>query len=223
MPEEVDIAMRGPETQPQTAEVQRWIEEGRRGSRAALNQLFKTCLPYLLTAAHQELGVALQSRLDAADVVQETLIEACHDFPRFQGRTEKDLLAWLRQVLRNNLANERRRHLRTAMRDIRCEVPLTEDALERMRSLTRREWESPSARAQARERTEALERALRQLPEHYRQVLCLRTWEELTFAQVGKRLRCSTEAARKMWDRAAEELATVLGGLHAAWQRIGCG
>src|SRR5262249_7489 len=158
----------------------------------------------------QELGVALQSRLDAADVVQETLIEACRDFPRFQGRTEKDLLAWLRQVLRNNLANERRRHMQTAMRDIRCEIPLTEGTLDRVGSLACREGEAPSARAQARERTEVLERALRQLPEHYRQVLCLRTWEELTFAQVGKRLRCSTEAARKLWGRAAEELAIVL-------------
>jgi RNA polymerase sigma-70 factor (ECF subfamily) len=223
MPEEVDIAMMGPETEPQTAGVERWIEEGRQGSRVALNQLFKACLPYLLTAAHQELGVALRSRIDAADVVQETLIEACRDFPCFQGRTEKDLLAWLRQVLRNNLANERRRHLQTAMRDIRCEIPLTEDALDRAGSLACREWESPSERAQARERTEALEQALRQLPEHYRQVLCLRTWEELTFAQVGKRLRCSTEAARKLWGRAAEELATVLGGARAAWQRIGYG
>jgi RNA polymerase sigma-70 factor, ECF subfamily len=129
----------------------------------------------------------------------------------------------LRQVLRNNLANERRRHLETAMRDLHCEVRLTETALNHLRDLAQSEWDSPSARVQARERTEALERALRQLPEHYRQVLSLRTWEELTFAQVGARMRCSAEAARKLWGRAAEELATVLGDAHAAWQRIGRG
>ena len=56
-----------------------------------------------------------------------------------------------------------------------------------------------------------LKRILGQLPEHYRQALFLRTYEGLSFAQVGKRLRCSAEAARKLWGRAAEELRKLLG------------
>lgn len=203
--------MREPETAPHTIGAEQWIAQARWGSRAALDHLFKTHLPCLLMAAHQDLGTALQARIDAADVVQETLIEACRDFSHFRGRTEKDFLAWLRQILRNNLANERRRHLETAMRTIHSEVPLTQAALDHLSGLPRSEWDSPSARVQAREQAEALEEALRQLPEHYRQVLLLHTWEELTFAQVGARLRCSAEAARKLWGRAAEELATVLG------------
>jgi RNA polymerase sigma-70 factor (ECF subfamily) len=207
-----------PKTEPQTAGVEQWIAEARRGSRAALGQLLGACLPYLLVAARQDLRAELRARVDAADVVQDTLIEACRDFAHFRGSTEKDLLAWLGQVLRNNLANEHRRHIEAAMRNIHCEVPLTEAALNCLRDLARSEWDSPSAQAQARERSEALEQALRRLPEHYRQVLLLHTWEELTFAQVGERLRCSAEAARKLWGRAAEELATVLGDAHAAWQ-----
>ncbi|HEY7426615.1 MAG TPA: sigma-70 family RNA polymerase sigma factor [Gemmataceae bacterium] len=216
--EEAKIVKMEPKTAPQTAGMEQWIAEARRGSRAALGQLLAACLPYLLVAARQDLSAELRARVDAADVVQETLIEACRDFARFRGRTEKDLLAWLGQVLRNNLANEHRRHIETAMRNIHCEVPLTEAALNCLRDLARSEGDSPSAQAQARERSEALEQALRRLPEHYRQVLLLHTWEELTFAQVGERLRCSAEAARKLWGRAAEELATVLGDAHTAWQ-----
>src|SRR5262249_50023316 len=211
------------ETAPQTAGMEQWIAEARRGSRAALGQLFSACLPYLLVAARQDLSAELRARVDAADVVQDTLIEACRDFTRFRGRTEKDLLAGWGQVLRNTLANEPRRHVETAMRNIHCEVPLTETTLNCLRDLARSEWDSPSAQAQARERSEALEQALKRLPEHYRQVLLLHTWEELTFAQVGERLRCSAEAARKLWGRAAEELATVPGDAQDAWQRIGGG
>jgi RNA polymerase sigma-70 factor (ECF subfamily) len=201
--------MREPETTPLTTEVENWIADARAGSRVALDHLFAACRPYLLTAARQDLGTALRTRIDAADVVQETLIEACRDFPHFRGRTERDLLAWLRQILHNNLANERRRHMQTAMRSIHCEVSLDEVALDQLRDLARGGG-SPSAQAQAREENEALEQALRRLPEHYRQALILHTWEELTFAQVGEQLHCSAEAARKLWGRAAEELVAVL-------------
>jgi RNA polymerase sigma-70 factor (ECF subfamily) len=191
-----------------------WIAEARRGSRAALDRLFGACLPYLRVAAHQDLGAALRSRIDAADVVQETLIEACRDFPYFRGKTEKSLFAWLRQILHNNLTNERRRHITAAMRSIRCEVPLNKTVLNRLKDVAQSEWASPREQAQAQERSESLERALRKLPEHYRQVLLLHTWEELTFAEIGKRLHCSAEAARKLWGRAVKELAFVFGKTH---------
>jgi RNA polymerase sigma-70 factor (ECF subfamily) len=203
--------MTEPETTPQTTGVEHWIGQARAGCRTALDRLFGVCRPYLMVAARQELGTALRTRIDAADVVQETLIEACRDFPHFRGRTERDLLAWLRQILHNNLANERRRHMQTAMRSIHCEVSLDEVALDQLRDVARGGETSPSAQAQAREENEALEQALRRLPEHYRQALVLHTWEELTFAQIGEQLHCSAEAARKLWGRAAEELVAVLG------------
>jgi RNA polymerase sigma factor (sigma-70 family) len=60
-----------------------------------------------------------------------------------------------------------------------------------------------------------LEDALQRLPKRYRQVLQLHTQGGMTFAQVGERLQCSAEAARKLWRRAAEKLAWVLGD---AWK-----
>src|SRR5689334_12492200 len=51
LPEEVEIAMMESETAPQTAGMEQWIAEARRGSRAALGQLLSACLPYLLVVA----------------------------------------------------------------------------------------------------------------------------------------------------------------------------
>lgn len=203
--------MKEPETAQRVAEMEQWIAEARSGNRAAMDQLFGVCLPYLRIAAHQDLDAELRARLDASDVVQETLIEAYRDFPQFRGRTEKSLLAWLRQILHHNLDNERRRHIAASMRSIRCEVPLNKVTLNRLRSNAQSEWGSPREHAHAQERREEFELAMRRLPDHYRQVLLLHSGEDLTFAEVGERLHCSAEAARKLWGRAAKEFAFVLG------------
>ena len=184
--------------------VEHWIVKARGGSRAALERLLESCFPYLLAVAKRELCAALRSRLDPLDVVQDTLLKAWQHFPQFRGETEADFLAWLRQILRNNLANERREHLQSAMRNIQREVHLVEAA-----AMPRPDDSDRPTRTL--DRWEALEMALRRLPEHYRQVLSLHTQEDMTFAQVGERLHCSAEAARKLWRRAAKKLARLMG------------
>lgn len=189
--------------------VERWIVEARGGSRAGLERLLEACFPYLLAVAKRELCAALRPRLDPMDVVQDALLKAWQNFLQFRGVTEADFLAWLGQILRHTLANERREHLQSAMRSIQREVRLSEAApMPRLDDFSRQ--------TRTMERREALEMALRRLPEHYRKVLHLHTQEEMTFAQVGERLQCTAEAARKLWRRAAEKLARLLGAGNAS-------
>jgi RNA polymerase sigma-70 factor, ECF subfamily len=199
--------------------VERWIVEARGGSRAALDRLLEACFPYLILIANRELCNVLRSRLDPMDVVQVTLMKAWRHFPQFRGQTELDWLAWLWQILLHNLANERRAHVQTAMRSVQREVRLNEAAASPRPDDSGSEPESPDRQAQAQELHEMLEGALRRLPTRYRQVLQLHTQEEMTFAQVGERLQCSAEAARKRWRRAAEKLARVLGDDNASAKR----
>jgi DNA-directed RNA polymerase specialized sigma24 family protein len=44
------------------------------------------------------------------------------------------------------------------------------------------------------------------LPERSRQVIQWRNWENLSYATIGQRLRCSPDAARMVWARAIERL-----------------
>jgi RNA polymerase sigma-70 factor (ECF subfamily) len=190
--------------------VEQWIIEARAGSRQALNRLLNLCQSYLLATAQQEIGTKLRVRVSPPDLVQNTLLEAYLDFDRFQGRTEADLLAWLRQVLRHNRANEVRRHIRTAKRCVHREVSLAEVASDALPYRVRPDTGLSRGRSQLSEQGEILERTLRRLPEHYRHALVLHTCDGLTFAEVGEKLGCSAEAARKLWSRAAEELRTLL-------------
>lgn len=206
--------MRHQASAQQTPRVEQWVAEARAGSSKALNRLLDVCRPYLLAVAGQELGGALRARVSPSDVVQDTLMEACLDFPQFQGRTRKEFFVWLRRILLHNLVNEHRRHVKTAKRSVDCEIPLQEASATELEQLAERLTVSPSSHIQIQERDERLEQALGRLPDHYRQALLGHTWEGLKFAQVGERLGCSAEAARKLWGRATEELARLLGDSH---------
>jgi RNA polymerase sigma factor (sigma-70 family) len=143
--------------------------------------------------------------------VQDTVLKACQSFLRFRGKKEAEFFAWLRQILRNTLANERREHLQSAQRSIQREVRLVEAVAISRPDCGGNAFGSTVRQTQSLEQREGLELALRRLPNRYRQVLHLRTQEEMTFSQVGERLHCSPEAARKLWKRAARQLARLLG------------
>jgi RNA polymerase sigma-70 factor (ECF subfamily) len=61
------------------------------------------------------------------------------------------------------------------------------------------------------ERATALTVALAQLPPHYRQVIVWRQVEDLSFEEMASRLGRSTDAVRKLWWRALQQLQDELG------------
>jgi RNA polymerase sigma factor (sigma-70 family) len=56
------------------------------------------------------------------------------------------------------------------------------------------------------ELTQALDRAMARLPEHYRQAVRYRHQDELSWDEVGRRMHCSADAARMVWSRAIRQL-----------------
>jgi RNA polymerase sigma-70 factor (ECF subfamily) len=81
---------------------------------------------YLVLLARMRLDRRLQSRLDASDMVQQSLLEAHRGRERFRGRTVAEQAAWLRQILARNLANVVR-DLGREKRDIARERSLEAD------------------------------------------------------------------------------------------------
>jgi RNA polymerase sigma-70 factor (ECF subfamily) len=92
---------------------------------AALGQLLELYGRYLALLARVQIGRRLQGKVDAADLVQETFLEAHRNFSRFQGSTEGEFVSWLRQILAANLAMLVRRYLGTRRRDVRLERELS--------------------------------------------------------------------------------------------------
>src|SRR5262245_36677856 len=65
--------------------------------------------PYLLLLARLHLGARLRGKVDASDLVQETLLKDHQHENGFQGRTDGEMRAWLGRILTNTLADAGRR------------------------------------------------------------------------------------------------------------------
>lgn len=190
-----------------------WLSGARAGSLDDLGQVLNVCRPYLLGIAQRELDADLRAKGGASDLVQETFLDAQRLFLRFAGGSEAELLAWLRQLLLNNLADFTRRYRTAGKRNVGREVALTSDASAGSDAFAPVDSVTPSRMMRRNEQTAALDRALAQLPEEYRQVLTLRHQEDLPFEEVGRRLGRSENAARKLWARAVRQLQQAMGDM----------
>lgn len=191
-----------------------WLEAARAGSPEALGKALEACRAYLLLIAQQEIAPELRAKGGASDLVQETFLEAQRDFGGFQGSTKKELLAWLRRLLLNNLANFVRHHRQTAKRRLGREVALqTDDSSSGLAGVLGAGLLSPSGQAMAHEEAQAVQQAVERLPNDYRQVILLRYQEERTFEEIGQIMDRSTNAVRRLWLRALERLEQELEDL----------
>jgi RNA polymerase sigma-70 factor (ECF subfamily) len=179
----------------------------RAGSREALGRALEACRRYLLRVAEGELGPDLKSKGGASDLVQETFLEAQRDFARFDGSSDEELRAWLRQVLLNNVGAFTRRYRHTGKREVAREVGLGADGSSfGVEQALAGSSLSPSGAAIQHEQALALRRAVDRLPEECRRVVILRFEDGLSFEELGQITDRSADAARKVWSRAMERL-----------------
>jgi RNA polymerase sigma-70 factor, ECF subfamily len=184
-----------------------WLPAARAGSREALGRVLEAARRYLVSIARQELDPDLRAKHSSSDLVQETFVEAQRDFGHFQGDTEAELLAWLRQLLLHRVGKLRRRYRDTQKRRLGREVALGGDSSsEGPAGGLAANMLSPSGQAMEHEQDQALQAALGRLPDDYRRVITLRYQEQLPFEEIGRLLHRSPDAARKLWARAVERL-----------------
>lgn len=176
------------------------LGQARNGSPEAVEQLLGSCREYLLYLANREMSPELRAKVAPSDLVQESLLKAHQGFGAFEGKTEGELFAWLRQILIRKYLDAERKY-----RDAECRALGREEGGQRESPLCGTD-SSPSSMLVAHEDAQAIRAAIDRLPEEYRQAILLRTWEGRSFGEVGTILNRSAEAARKLWFRAVEML-----------------
>ena len=146
-----------------SAEPEELLTEAQAGSTAHLGRLLELYRHYLRLLARMQVGQRLQAKVDASDLVQETMLEAHKSFPGFRGSSEAQFVAWLRQIMAAVLCNLVRRYLGTQGRDVRLERDLREH-VDRSSLLLARGFadphSSPSQQAARREQAVLLADAL---------------------------------------------------------------
>src|SRR5262245_55543949 len=178
------------------------LAAARGGDAAARDRLFARCRTYLGLAARSRVESWLRAKVDASDIVQQTMLEAHRGFGAFRGGTEAEWLAWLRMILDRNAADFVR-HYRTAGRAAGREGALDAEPTA--------PDESPSAAAVRHEGELQLVDAISRLSEDHRTVIELRNLQRLPFDEVAARMGRTRPAAQMLWMRAMQRLQEVLG------------
>ncbi len=189
------------------------LVRARAGEPEARERLLEAHRNYLRLMARAILARRLQGKVDASDVVQETLFRAHERFGQFEGASEAELLAWLRRILARHVADLARRFGEDGARDAARERPL-EDALDRsshaIAQLLADPATGPSGRAQRRETAVIVADALAAMEPDHREVILLKNLEELDWDEVAERMGRSVGAVRMLWVRALPRLKPLL-------------
>lgn len=176
----------------------RLLVQVREGNAQASERLVARYLPALQRWAHGRLPSYARDLADTQDLVQSTLLNAMRHVDRFEPRHEGAFLAYLRQILLNEIRREIRRISRRPWLG-----PLPEDLVERV--------PSPLEEAIGRQAVRAYEDALQSLSQEEREGVILRIELGFTHQQVADALgKPSPDAARMLVARAMVRLTEAL-------------
>jgi RNA polymerase sigma-70 factor (ECF subfamily) len=167
---------------------------------------------YLRLLARLQLDGRLQAKLDASDVVQQTLLQAHEHQDQFRGRTDAELVGWLRTILANTLAAAARRFGADA-RDLGRERVLQDSLAEssaRLENWLAADQSSPSERVMRVEELVRLAGALAQLPADQREVIELHHLKGWPVAEVAASMSRTKPAVMGLLFRAQQKLRELL-------------
>ena len=180
------------------------LRQARAGARDALDALYERMATRLHGFIRTRLGRTLRARVESRDILQATLMKSFEHLHQFERADSGSLMAWLARIAENEIRDQVEYHSRHR-RDARCEVSLEASRLQ-----------VPAATSSVLnqlildERARRLKAALDAIAPRYRDVIMLRSFEELTFREIGARLGKSEDACRMLFARAMTALTLEL-------------
>lgn len=161
--------------------------------------------PALGLIARLQLPAWLQRKLDASDLVQQTLLEAHRERARLAALPEPELAAYLRRCLSHNLIDAVRK-----FRPNQGEVDVQKSSA-RIESWLAASDSSPSDRLAREERLQRLAAALAALPDSQRTAVELKHLHGLNVRDIAVQMGCTESAVGGLLRRGVRELRERLG------------
>ena len=173
----------------------------RGGEHSARQALYERCLPLLRRWAHGRLPSNARDIADTDDLVQITLMRALNHLDEFQASHVGSFLAYLRQILLNEVRSElRKRHRHGEKIDIDDMNLIDETA-------------SVAEQLIGSERWRCYERALGELERDEQSVIVLRLEFGLDYAELAQETGSTPNAVRMRVTRALQKLTRRIAEL----------
>ena len=168
------------------------LERHRQGDAEAFGELYQQFEKMVYNLALRMSGNAS----DAEDITQETFVRAYRHLGKFKGRSS--LKTWIFRIALN-CSNTR---LRRRGKHISRQVDDGEAELDRVRD----EKRSPEEMMVATDLSAAVRDGLERLPDHYREAVLLRDFEDMTYSEIAVVLGVRIGTVRSRIARGREQL-----------------
>ena len=176
------------------------IEDCKQGNPAAFDEFVRRYKDRVYCVVYRFLG----NHEDAQDVSQEVFLRAYQGLSGFEGRSK--VYTWLYSIA-GNLARNR---LRDSGRRGRNKVVRLDQARAERESGVTADWKSadatPEESARGRELEKGMQEALLTLPEHYRLVFVLRTFDRLNYDEIAEIAGCPRGTVKSRLNHARKQL-----------------
>lgn len=164
--------------------------------------------PLLLLHVRQlRLGRLHRARFDSSDVVHETFVKALRGLDGFRGRTEAELVAWLRAILRNVLVD----CVRGAVGGVELSIDDADEAGTPLGAYLTASAPGPSTLASRKEDISRVADAVGRLPDDEQDAVAARYILGLPLAEVAARLGRTEKGVSMLLYRAKLRLKELLG------------
>lgn len=168
----------------------------------ALGKLLEYYRPHLMRLASDAVDSDLCTKIAPSDLVQTLMCSATENFAEFRGTTPESFRRWLLSILQNEVIDSIRR-FRAQKRNVIRETELIGDvAVE--------DDVSPCEILSQRELTDRLLCGIDRLDSRLKIVVRYRSAENLSFDEIGVRLRISRDSARRRWLSAIDRLRHLM-------------
>jgi len=197
---------------PPRKRVESLIASARAGSMAALGTLLDLYKPLLLSIANAEIDRDLRRKERGSDLVQRTLLEAFRDFRQFTSHDPDELIAWLTELLRNNIRDLRKAYRGTRRRQISRERSISSRTIVALLdAMATKRADLAEERELVREDIDRLRTVISRLERAERTLLGWRYMKKMTFVQIAAKLGKQPDAVRVACARLLKKLGKVMG------------
>jgi len=178
------------------------VSQAAEGDSAALATLIDRYRERLKRMVSLRLDRRLQGRVDASDIVQETLIDASRRLTDYARDPRLEFFPWLRSLAAERLIDIHRQHLGAQKRNAAQEVSLYRRPMPEASSVSIArqllgKMSSPSQAVARAEMQLTVQNVLNSMDPIDREILILRNFEELSTSEAAKELGIKRSTAGK--------------------------